>query len=84
MKRKVTITSQSDLEEQWVDPACPNMTFGYREEDLEECLQPDGTYQASYHTLEVPTGESMSFTYLTSSGESTYTLTSGEYGIKPN
>ena len=38
----------------------------------------------SYETLEIPTGETMSFTYLTSSGETTYTLQAGEYGVKPS
>ena len=38
----------------------------------------------SYETLEVPTGETMSFTRLTSSGETTYTLQAGEYGVKPS
>jgi hypothetical protein len=84
MNRKVTITSQADLEQQWVDPNCPNMTFAFIEQDLEECLQGDGTYQASYQTLEVAAGETICFTYLTDSGEITYHLQPGEYGIKPN
>lgn len=84
MKRQVTITSQSDLEQTWVDSNCPNMSWGFIEQDLEDCLQDDGTYVATYETLEVPTGETRSFTYLTSSGETTYTLQAGEYGVKPS
>ena len=83
MKRSVTITSQSELEETWEDSSCPNLGWGFNELELEDCLQDDGTYVATYETLEVPTGETMSFTYLTSSGESTYTLQAGEYGVKP-
>ena len=84
MKRQATISTQSDLEETWTDSSCPNMTWGFNEASLEECFQDDGTYVATYETLEVPTGETMSFTYLTSSGETTYTLQAGEYGVKPN
>ena len=38
----------------------------------------------SYETLEIPTGETMSFTYLTSSGETTYTPHAAGYGVKPS
>ena len=84
MKRTVTISTQSDLEQTWTDSSCPNMTWGFMEQELEDCLQDDGTYVATYETLEIPTDETMSFTCLTSSGETTYTLESGEYGIKPS
>lgn len=84
MKRTVTISSQSDLEQTWTDPNCPNMSWGFLETDLENCKQPDGTYEATYVSLEIPTGETRSFTYLTSSGETTYTLEAGEYGVKPD
>jgi len=84
MKRTVTISTQSDLEQTWTDSSCPNITWGFTEQDLEDCLQDDGTYVATYETIEIPTGETMSFTYLTSSGETTYTLEAGEYGIRPS
>lgn len=84
MKRQVTISTQSDLEETWTDSSCPNMSFSFIEQNFEDCLQDDGTYVATYETLEIPTGETMSFTYLTSSGETTYTLQAGEYGVKPS
>ena len=84
MKRTVTISTQSDLEQTWTDSSCPNMTWEFTEQELEDCLQDDGTYVATYETLEVPTGETRSFTYLTSSGETTYTLQAGEYGVKPS
>lgn len=83
MKRQVTISTQSELEQTWTDSSCPNMSWGFIEQELEDCLQDDGTYVATYETLEVPTGETLSFTYLTSTGSASYTLQSGEYGIKP-
>lgn len=83
MKRTVTISAQSDLEETWADENCPNMAWGFNERELEECLQEDGTYVATYETLEIPEGETMCFTYLTGSGETTYHLQAGEYGVKP-
>lgn len=83
MKYSVTIHSEDDLFQSWTDSDCLNMTWGFNETSLEECLQDDGTYVATYESLEIPTGETMSFTYLTSSGETTYTLQSGEYGVKP-
>lgn len=83
--RTVTISSESDLNSLWADASCPNMEFGFIEQTLEECLQEDGTYEATYETLEVPTGESFSMTYLCSDTNSTktYTLSAGEYGVKP-
>lgn len=83
--RTVTITSESDLESLWTDASCPNMEFGFIEQTIEECLQEDGTYEATYETLEVPTGESFSMTYLCADTNSTktYTLGAGEYGVKP-
>jgi len=83
-KKSVTIQSQSNLEEVWTDANCPNMSWNFNETELEECLQDDGTYVATYETLEIPTGETRSFTYLTSSGETTYTLQAGEYGVRPD
>ena len=82
MKRTITISSQSDLEQTWTDSSCPNITWGFTEQELENCLQEDGTYVATYDTLVVPESESMSFTYLTPTGSVTYTLQAGEYGIK--
>ena len=83
MKYSVTIQSEDDLYQSWTDSDCPNMTWGFNEASLEECLQDDGTYVATYESLEIPTGETMSFTYLTESGEVSYTLQAGEYGVKP-
>ena len=81
--RTATITTQSDLEATWTDSSCPNMSWGFIEQTIEECLQEDGTFVASYETLEIPTGETFSMTYLSGSNQETYTLTAGEYGIKP-
>lgn len=83
--QSVTITQESDLDVTWVDSNCPNLTFGYREQTFEECHQDDGSYVATYDTLVVPTGESFSMTYLCEDTQSTktYTLSAGEYGIKP-
>lgn len=83
MIRSVTITSETELEEVWTDTRCPNMSWSFIESSMDECLQDDGTYVATYETLEIPTGETKSFTYLTASGESTYILQAGEYGVKP-
>jgi hypothetical protein len=84
MTRQVTITSESELQQTWTDSNCPNMGWSFDEQTLEECEQDDGTYVATYETLEIPTGETRSFTYLTNSGEATYTLQAGEYGVKPD
>ena len=83
MKYSVTIQSEDDLLQTWTDPNCPNMAWGFDQHTLEECLQEDGTYVATYETLEIPEGETMCFTYLTGSGQTTYHLQAGEYGIKP-
>ena len=84
MTRQVTITSESDLEQTWKDANCPNMGWSFSEQTLEECEQEDGTYVATYETLEIPEGETMCFTYLTGAGETTYHLEAGEYGVKPS
>ena len=84
--RSVTITQDSDLSTTWTDTNCPNMEWGFTEQSMEECLQSDGTYVATYETLEVPTGETFSMTYLCNSDGATvktYTLSAGEYGVKP-
>ncbi len=82
--RTETITSELDLDVTWKDPLCPNMDFGFIEQSFEDCLQEDGAYQATYETLEVPSGETFSMTYLCADTNSTktYTLQPGEYGIK--
>lgn len=82
MKYSVTIQSEDDLLQSWTDANCPNMAWGFNEQTLEECLQDDGTYVATYETLEIPEGETMCFTYLTGSGQTTYHLQAGEYGVK--
>lgn len=84
--RSVTITSESELDSTWTDSNCPNLEWSFIEQTFEECLQDDGTYVATYETLEVPTGETFSMTYLCDhDGDptKTYTLTEGEYGVKP-
>jgi hypothetical protein len=83
-KKSVIIQTQSELEDVWSDENCPNLSWGFIEKDLEECFRDDGTYVATYETLEVPEGETMCFTYLTNSGETTYHLQAGEYGIRPS
>lgn len=84
--RSETITQESDLSVTWTDSKCPNMEWGFTEQTMEECLQEDGTYVATYETLEIPTGESFSMTYLCDSDGTTvktYTIFAGEYGVKP-
>ena len=83
MKYSVTIHTEEDLLQSWTDVNCPNMAWGFDQHTLEECLQEDGTYVATYETLEIPEGETMCFTYLTNSGPVTYHLQPGEYGLKP-
>lgn len=83
MIRTVTITSEEDLQQSWSDPSCPNLGWTFLESTLEECLQDDGTYVASYETLEVEEGKDVCFTYLSVEGEQTYHLPPGEYGVKP-
>lgn len=77
-----TIQSEEDLSQMWTDPNCPSIAWGFNETSLDQCLRPDGTYVATYETLEVPEGQTISFTYLTESGEVTYQLQSGEYGVR--
>ena len=83
--RYVIIQSESDLSETWTDSNCPNFEWGYNEQELSECPIVDGGYEASYDTLEVSAKEQMSWTYLCSDTNSTktYTISSGEYGVKP-
>tara|TARA_R110000851_G_scaffold9800_3_gene36189 strand:- start:4431 stop:4682 length:252 start_codon:yes stop_codon:yes gene_type:complete len=83
MIRTITITTQDELEETWGDSRCPNMCWHFIERTLEECMQDDDTCSATYETFEVPVGETFRSTYLTSSGDVTYTLQAGEYGVKP-
>lgn len=82
MIREITITTQAELEETWTDSRCPNMVWGFKEQTLEDCLRYDDTCVATYETFEVPVGETFSSTYLTDSGDVTYTLQAGEYGVK--
>jgi len=83
--KTVVISSEQDLESFWTDSRCPNLEWTFIEQEFEECLQEDGTYLATYDTLEVPEGETFSMTYLCqdTGGAKMYTLTEGEYGIKP-
>lgn len=84
--KTVIISSEQDLKSTWTDSRCPNLEWTFIEQEFEDCLQYDGSYVATYETLEIPEGETFSMTYLCqdSGGTKTYTLTAGEYGIKPN
>ena len=79
----VIIQSELDLTEVWDDPRVPHMNFGFNEIELSQCrANSDGTYTATYNTLDLT--RSTSFTYIhRTDGETTYTLSSGEYGIRP-
>jgi hypothetical protein len=83
MKYSVTIHTEEDLLQSWTDVNCPNMAWGFDQHTLEECLQEDGTYAATYESLEIPQGETLCFTYLTPDGPNVYHLEGGEYGVKP-
>lgn len=80
----ITITSEEDLMNSWLDANVPNMSFSYNEIELSECIDnEDGTYTATYESMEVTS--SKTYTYIDSSkGETTFNLDPGEYGVKPN
>lgn len=82
-KYTVTINDEGDLLDTWLDSDVPHMAFGYCELTLDECVNNgDGTYTASYESFEI--SASRSFTYVHPvNGETTYTLSAGEYGVKP-
>ena len=83
-RKSAVIQTQEELEGLWLDPNCPNMAWGFIETSMHDCMQEDGTYVATYDTMVIPEGETVSFTYLSDSGEVTYTLEAGEYGIRPS
>lgn len=80
----ISISSELDLTEQWDDSPVEHMNFGYNETSLDECVDNgDGTYTATYETLELAAPQS--YTYIHPlNGKTTYTLAAGEYGVKPN
>jgi len=82
--RYLSIKSGDDLLETWKDPKCPNLEWGYNEQDISECPVVNDGYQASYETLQVEVGGEMSFTYLCeeTKGLKKYTISAGEYGVK--
>ncbi len=57
---------------------------GHKRLGIVKQFSKQGELIATYETLEIPEGETMCFTYLTGSGEATYHLQSGEYGVKPS
>jgi hypothetical protein len=79
----VTITSEEDLTQQWLDSNVPHMSFGYNEIELEECVDNgDGTYTATYESMVLSAERSYTYIHPTN-GQTTYTLAAGEYGVKP-
>ena len=79
----ITITSEEDLTEQWLDSNVPHMSFGYNEVELEECVDnPDGTYTATYESMVLSSDRIYTYIHPVN-GETTYTLSAGEYGVKP-
>ena len=83
-KYSITITSEEDLMESWLDSNVPNMSFSYNEIELSECIDnEDGTYEATYESMELTS--SKTYTYIdTLKGETTFRLDPGEYGVRPN
>tara|TARA_X000001316_G_scaffold3893_1_gene817 strand:- start:3198 stop:3452 length:255 start_codon:yes stop_codon:yes gene_type:complete len=82
-KYTVTINTEDDLLTTWLDSNVPHMAFGYCEVGLEECIDNgDGTYTASYESLELSVSKNYTYVHPVN-GETTYTLSAGEYGIKP-
>ena len=79
----VTISSADDLLTTWTDSSVPHMSFGYNEIELDECIDNgDGTYTASYNSLEMSASKKIKYIHPVN-GETIYTLGAGEYGIKP-
>lgn len=79
----ITITSEEDLLESWLDSRVHHMNFGYNEVELSECRDNgDGTYTATYESMVLPSDKSYTYVHPTN-GETTYTLSAGEYGVKP-
>jgi 5-deoxy-D-glucuronate isomerase len=80
----VNITSESELEETWKDPSCPNFGFGFNESSLDDCVKIDETtWQATYNSMEVSVPRTYTYLDVANGGEITYTLPAGEYGVKP-
>tara|TARA_R110001606_G_C15315597_1_gene644097 strand:+ start:1169 stop:1426 length:258 start_codon:yes stop_codon:yes gene_type:complete len=80
----VNISSEEDLKENWVDSSCPNFGFCFEQESIDDCvLNEDGTWQASYESMEITKPRVFSYLDMVNGGSITYTLEPGEYGIKP-
>lgn len=78
------ISTEEDLLENWLDASTPNFSFSYNEIELSECTEnADGTYTATYDTLELSSSRTYTYVHVVN-GETTYTLSAGEYGIKPS
>ena len=79
----ITITSEEDLLETWLDSSVQHMNFGYNEIELSECIDnEDGTYTATYESMVLSSDRTYTYVHPTN-GETTYTLSAGEYGVKP-
>jgi|TARA_R100001443_G_scaffold3990_2_gene12025 hypothetical protein len=79
----ITITSEEDLAEQWLDSNVPHISFGYNEIELQECVDNgDGTYTATYESMVLPSDRTYTYIHPVN-GETTYTVSAGEYGVKP-
>lgn len=80
---QITITSEDQLMETWVDPQVPHMRFGFTQSSLDDCVDNgDGTYTATYLKMELL--QPQVFTYIDpESGETTITLPAGIYGEIP-
>jgi len=81
-KYTTTIKTEEDLLTTWVDSSVPHMAFGYCEVELDECIDNgDGTYTASYESLELTASKMYTYVHPVN-GETTYALAAGEYGVK--
>ncbi len=79
------ITSQEELDQNWNDPACPNFGMRFDQIELSECVDnEDGTYTATYTSLECKKETEWTYIDVVNGGTITYTLAPGEYGILPN
>lgn len=83
-KYTVIINTEEDLKETWVDPSCPNFGFGFNQTELSQCIKLDnGTWEATYESMEVDKPRTYTYLDVVNGGETTYTLQPGEYGVKP-
>jgi len=80
----IIITSEDDLSQSWTDSRAPNFSWRFKEQELSDCIQVgEGQWQATYESMELSSPKTYTYLDMVNGGEITYTLPTGEYGIKP-